>query len=1317
MKQIDVLLTIDSRATERRQLLTDLLNCPAVGQLLMAVPQSDEAFTPTLFASGDDLDRIKVFTYEQSYLSTKLLRKVAAKVCAPYLLTCLTPHDVRLGYRCIERMVGAATQTEALLLYSDRTEEGRPHPTIDYQEGALRDDFDFGALQLIRRTALQDFLTRGVGARLRYAGLYALRLYLSRKGRIVHLPETLYDESETDRRASGEKQFDYVLPTARPVQQEMERAVTDHLKAINAYLSPGDFLPLPEPTGDYPVEMSVVIPVRNRVRTIADAVNSAASQVTDFTYNVIVVDNHSDDGTTDVLARLEQALNATSQRLVVLRPERTDLGIGGCWDYAVRSSHAGRYVVQLDSDDLYSGTDTLARIHEAFHTPQQAAMVIGSYRMVNFDLDTLPPGLIAHTEWTPENGRNNALRINGLGAPRAFRTDVLRRIGFPNTSYGEDYALGLAISRLYPINRIYEELYLCRRWEGNSDAALSVEKVNRNNFYKDRLRTIELQARLALCAERNHLPSDEETQRFYDRQMTCWEEVAARFDDLATAVETRDLTTDEGCNLQVQFNPRRIVSTGAKTDKKTLRQRPCFLCDLNRPAEQIAFPICGHLQMLVNPFPILPQHLTLSTRRHCPQSFQQFIDVMPQLAERLHSFLIFYNGPRCGASAPDHAHLQAGRRGHVPIERDWKRYDNRLEKVWPTSHNDIVEVEEHLQGTLDLQPSTAVPVAAPPSHDALASVVEQCGIYRLRGYVCPGLVVKGDSSVHAFLMRKLIDSLRAESHTEPDINVLTWRETDDCLKQDNLISVVFPRSAHRPACWFAEGKAKLLVSPGALDMGGLLITPRPEDFKRLTTAKAAAILREVAATDNEISTLIRHLTTRPSRSRSTAVVPAGDEWPNADSTLSVGLLTAPSLRFCLQGHFLAKGNPVTAEQLVEVDDGGVRWNGNVYSELVFTPDAPDAQFTLRDVTIGIGFHWQQQRALTFRGTLRIVVDEQKLVAINILPIEDYLVSVISSEMKATSSQELLRAHAVVSRSWVYSQIMRRQSGHSDTGFFTFVHKDNEFIRWHDRSDHTLFDVCADDHCQRYQGITMATSPEVVKAVNATRGKVLTYGDQLCDARFSKCCGGVTERYDSCWEEKDVPYLVPLRDAEGAPLPDLTQEAEADRWIRSTPPSFCHTDNRELLRQVLNDYDLDTQRFYRWQVEVTATQVAQWMKEKIGEDVGEVVALKPLQRGPGGRLIRLLVEGSAKSIIVGKELEIRRLLSDTHLYSSAFVVDPLRHHPDEAPYAFCLTGAGWGHGVGMCQIGAAVMADKGYTYTDILAHYYPGSTLTEPAPTH
>ena len=423
--------------------------------------------------------------------STVSLREIASGVKTKYVLLYQKAASCDMSEDALARMARVADDTGALMVYADHyvVKDGirEAHPLIDLQEGALRDDFDFGTVTLVRTDVLREFTERQ-SREYEYAALYAFRLYMQRKGLIFHLNEYLYTSEMLDMRKSGEKQFDYVNPRNREVQIEMEQAVTEHLTIIGALVDNKKYKEPQFTLGDFPVEASVIIPVFNREKTIADAVRSALSQEASFEYNVIVVDNHSTDNTGKILREI------ADPRLVVIVPERTDLGIGGCWNEAVYSKYCGRFAVQLDSDDLYSGTDTLQRIVDCFHE-QRTGMVIGSYRMCDFDLQTLPPGIIDHREWTDDNGANNALRINGLGAPRAFFTPLLREVGFPNTSYGEDYALGLWFSRTYRIGRIYDELYLCRRWGGNSDADLSIDKLNKNNSYKDKLRTIELLAR------------------------------------------------------------------------------------------------------------------------------------------------------------------------------------------------------------------------------------------------------------------------------------------------------------------------------------------------------------------------------------------------------------------------------------------------------------------------------------------------------------------------------------------------------------------------------------------------------------------------------------------------------------------------------------------------------------------------------------------------------------------------------------------------------------------------------------------------------
>ncbi len=430
----------------------------------------------------------------ERFTSTDALRRMAAEAVTGYVLTYSKGFPLDLGSHALARMVQVCEDTGAGMVYSDYYEEkeGRlaPHPVTDYQVGSLRDDFNFGSVILYDSIAFREACSR-MDHDYSWAGLYDLRLKISQNHPLIHIPELLYSEVETDTRRSGEKQFDYVDPRNRAVQVEMEAACTHHLKSINGWLAPR-FREVNLNEGDFEYDASIIIPVRNRVKTIADAIRSVLSQKSSYRFNLIIVDNHSGDGTTELIRSF-----ASDSRLVHIIPDRRDLGIGGCWNEALFSDKCGRFAIQLDSDDLYIDDSVVGRIIDAFHE-QQCAMVVGSYRMVNFDLDEIPPGLIDHREWTPDNGRNNALRINGLGAPRAFFTPLLRTIRIPNVSYGEDYAVGLAISRHYRIGRIYDPLYLCRRWEENTDAKLDVARANAHNLYKDRIRTIELLARIRM---------------------------------------------------------------------------------------------------------------------------------------------------------------------------------------------------------------------------------------------------------------------------------------------------------------------------------------------------------------------------------------------------------------------------------------------------------------------------------------------------------------------------------------------------------------------------------------------------------------------------------------------------------------------------------------------------------------------------------------------------------------------------------------------------------------------------------------------------
>lgn len=707
--------------------------------------------------------------------SSATLRQMALVAKADYVAIYSKYSPLTIGYGAIDRVLTIAETMDAGMLYSDHyaVKEGEltKAPVIAYQKGSLRNDFDFGSLRFVRTEHLKACANMYINNQWKAAALYELTLFVSRQTTpIYYINEYLYTEDETDLRKSGERQFDYVDPRNRDVQIEMEQVCTEHLKQIDAYVSPDDVTDISFGGSLFPVEASVIIPVKNRKKTIEDAIMSAMSQKTRFSYNIIVVDNHSTDGTTEIITRLANY----DSRVVHIIPERNDLGIGGCWNMAIQDSRCGRFAIQLDSDDLYSRESTLQMVVDKFYE-EHCAMVIGSYRMCDFNLRTLPPGVIDHKEWTDENGRNNALRINGLGAPRAFYTPLLRQIGVPNTSYGEDYALGLAFSRRYRIGRIFDVVYLCRRWEGNSDAALSPERVNQNNYYKDQLRTIELTARQHLNRFWNVRATQQDVDAFFENQLALWPEVGERYRNLA--VQTKNFAIG-GKTLIVQHNPTRMVSTGAKIDKETIRNRQCFLCDMNRPAVQYGIALNHRFQMLINPFPILRRHFTIPLRKHTAQQILPYYGDMLDFAERLDRMFIFYNGPLCGASAPDHMHFQAGSKEQLPTNCLSRHFEIRAKTK--------------------------------------------------------------DEMIARF--RQVYEKLPIISdEIEPRMNVLTWKEDVE------FVSIVIPRTKHRPDCYEAEGEMQMMISPGALDMAGLIIVPRTEDFNRITSEQAECIIKECGA--------------------------------------------------------------------------------------------------------------------------------------------------------------------------------------------------------------------------------------------------------------------------------------------------------------------------------------------------------------------------------------------------------------------------------------------------------------------------------------
>ena len=714
--------------------------------------------------------------------------------------------------------------------------------------------------------------------------------------------------------------------------------------------------------------------------------------------------------------------------------------------------------------------------------------------------------------------------------------------------------------------------------------------------------------------------------------------------------------------LRVQCNPARLVSTGAKIDKASIAARPCFLCAANRPKEQQALVLNEEFEWLVNPFPILPHHYTIASKRHRPQHFLDAYDAMIQAVKALpEDYIVFYNGPKCGASAPDHLHLQAGISKGIPLI-------------------------EHTRG---LNPEHSLQAISP------------------FGYLV--YLIRDAENIDTF--NQLYAQLPIpQDEYEPYMNVVAYQQNGKvCL-------LVIPRRAHRPYSYNAEGEAKYLISPGALDMCGLIVTPRSEDYERLTVSKAIDILCEVGVrTEPTIDVGIMQgkeitfsLNGGPLNSpRKGAYGHRGTDVYNIDKEQQ---LILPPATYCAslqediasgKSYIIIRGE--NTEYVIKEDKAMVTSNTAM-------PEAPSPlerdgerppTFSLHGVTIGKEFHWQQQETQTFQGALILRIIEGELHAINRIAIEDYLTSVIASEMSGTSSVELLKAHAVISRSWLLAQIAplgasplplpRRGKG--------------EAIRWYDREAHTHFDVCADDHCQRYQGVSRKVTPQVYEAIRATRGIVLSYEGEVCDARFSKCCGGKTELYESCWDDTPHPYLSVVDDP------------------------FCNTDDPKILSEVLNHYDQSTD-FYRWTVQYTQAELSELVRHRGGFDYGDIIDLIPIERGPSGRIVRLQIVGTKATRIIGKELEIRRTLSETHLYSSAFEVTKASSTPPEGELTnsakpespssggvgeaplFILHGSGWGHGVGLCQIGAAVMGAKGYNYKEILHHYYPEASLTE-----
>ena len=744
---------------------------------------------------------------------------------------------------------------------------------------------------------------------------------------------------------------------------------------------------------------------------------------------------------------------------------------------------------------------------------------------------------------------------------------------------------------------------------------------------------------------------------FFTHQLDTWDEIRQRYEVL------KHVGLKQLGHRQLQYNPARMVSTGAQIDRQTIAQRACFLCEKNRPEEQLTIDLGDDFELMVNPFPVLPMHFTIVRKTHVSQTILENYTEIHRLLELFPELFVFYNGPMSGASAPDHMHFQAGIGQELPLKTVLRK------------------LEKELQVLIKQENGSSLSMFNTVSFNAF--------------------VIKSKAQeTEMALFKQLYAAMPVrEGEKEPRMNIVAWRDGSE-----NVI-IVLPRDNHRPACYFEEEDRRMVISPGALDMAGLIITPREEDFNRMSEDKLISILKEVSIKEKDMKNIKEKLTTANNSQQLSE--------QNGEPRVSVGIVTANEIVFSLHQPYNANGMTVSGKQSVSYENGAIIWNGKRYKELVFQPQEAGASFSLEDVTIGVNFHWERKETQTFLGILRFAIEGTAMWAINELPVERYLESVISSEMSATSSLRLLEAHAVISRSWLLAQIENRRSAKTEqTSLYSCITGKDKMIKWYDRQDHTLFDVCADDHCQRYQGITKETSPHVAVAIQHTRGQVLMSEGKICDARFSKCCGGAMEEFQYCWEDSPKPYLKAIGDTPEKTIPDLTVEANAEEWIRTSPDSFCNTSDKNILSQVLNDYDQETTDFYRWRVDYTQEEISQLINSKLNIDFGQIIDLIPIERGKSARLCQLKIVGTKQTLTIGKELEIRRALSPSHLYSSAFVVDKEDVNAEGIPALFHIIGCGWGHGVGLCQIGAAVMGEKGYNYDQILAHYYPGADLKE-----
>ena len=776
----------------------------------------------------------------------------------------------------------------------------------------------------------------------------------------------------------------------------------------------------------------------------------------------------------------------------------------------------------------------------------------------------------------------------------------------------------------------------------------------------------------------------------------------------------------KGVEIKVQYNPSRMVSSTAKIDAETIRARQCFFCKEGRPAEQMGIRFQGVTTdyiVQVNPFPIFKRHLVIQSKSHSRQELDstRMADML-NIAKTINKFVVFYNGPNSGASVPEHFHFQAGEKGVIPIEANYSRfrkelimgYGPSLRQDGPVSFNylKIYHLLDYARGSFIIEAASVknAIIAIGKIYSILSSLTG-----RGNGRFDPDDIVSSD-------MKKFSEG----GMWEPMMNIVCWW-------QSGIWRIaLFARGELRPSCYTAEGAEHFTISPACVEMGGLVITPVEDDWLRLRAKDVRKIFDDVAISYDIEEKLIRKMRNQPQ--------------------VSVGIMHADRIKFTLNGNYRlvekngvrnTKGPLYTGDLVMELGpDNTLLFEGSTYTELLFEPDGKQnmGTFWLRDVVIGVNFHWERKEDQMFEGSLKFIVENYKVCPINILGVEDYLTSVISSEMSATANMQLLKAHAVISRSWLLAQIEHsdKEKQPSCTVKENPEHNCEELIKWYDRDDHNNFDVCADDHCQRYQGLTRASTDAVKQAIDETWGEILSYEGDICDARFYKCCGGMLEEFENAWEDTHHDYLEVVRDSEesaqaeaktgkygkdAATILDLRDEGKAVAWIHSSPDAFCNTKDAKILSQVLNNYDQETADFYRWNVKYTQEEISNLVNTKSGIDFGQILDLVPVERGTSGRLIRLKIVGTKKTMIIGKELEIRRILSPSHLYSSAFVAyrldekgKTLKEGSEEVPAGFELVGAGWGHGVGLCQIGAAVMGAKGYAYDAILRHYYPHAEI-------